>query len=93
MRELYLMRHATQILRFLRSKSDRVMPSTQKKLVNFFLTRIHEEAMLLGSQQEDNYHHLDFNHHKKIGPLSIMWRSKAQRARKSSRLISKIMKK
>ena len=92
MKELYSMRHATQILRFLRSKSDRVMPSTQKKLVNFFLTRIHEEAMLSGSQQEDNYHHPGFNHHKWTRPLSIMWRSKVLRAKKSSRLISKIMK-
>ena len=87
------MRHATQILRFLRSKSDKAMPLTQKKLVNFFLTRIHEEAMLLGSQQEDNYHHLDFNHHKWIKPLAIIRRSKMQMAKMNSRLISKIMKK
>ena len=93
MKELYSMRHATQILRFLRSKSDRVMPSTQKKLVNFFLTRIHEEAMPSGSQQEDNYHHLDFNHHKKIKPLAIIRRSKMQMAKMNSRLISKMTKK
>ena len=93
MRELYLMRLATQTLRFLRNKSDRAMLSTQKKLVNFFLTRIHEEAMPSGSQHEDNYHHLDFNHHNKIKPLAIIRRSKMQMAKMNSRLISKMMKK